>query len=42
MELYLSQSNWYLSDTEHPPLPIPEVIFFHETYIQHVSRSDHN
>ena len=26
MERYLSQSDWYLTDTEHPPLPIPELI----------------
>ena len=30
MEPYLSQSDWYLSltNTEHPPLPIPELKYF--------------
>ena len=26
MERYVSRSDWYLTD--HPPLPIPELIFF--------------
>ena len=28
MERYVSRRDWYLTDTEHPPLPIPELIFF--------------
>ena len=28
MEGYVSPSDWYLTDTEHPPLPIPELIYF--------------
>ena len=28
MERYLSQSDWYLTDTEHPPLPISKLIYF--------------
>ena len=28
IERYVSRSDWYLTDTEHPPLPIPELIFF--------------
>ena len=28
MERYVSRSDWYLTDTDHPPLPIPELIFF--------------
>ena len=28
MERYVSQSDWYLTDTEHPPLPIPELKYF--------------
>ena len=28
MERYLSRSGWYLTDTQHPPLPNPELIYF--------------
>ena len=28
MERYVSRSDWYLTDTDHPLLPIPELIFF--------------
>ena len=28
MERYVNRSDWYLTDAEHPPLPIPELIFF--------------
>ena len=42
MEGYVSRSDWYLTDTEHPPPYSWAYKFFHETYIQHVSRSDQN
>ena len=28
MERYVSRSDWYLTDTEHPTLPIPELRYF--------------
>ena len=28
MEGYVSRSDSYLTDTEYPPLPIPELIYF--------------
>ena len=28
IERYVSRSDWYLTDTEHPPLPIPELRYF--------------
>ena len=27
MERYVTRSDWYLTDTEHPPLSIPELIY---------------
>ena len=26
MEGYVSRSDWYLTDTEHPPFPIPKLV----------------